>query len=184
MTRTINTTPRVTPRSMARSRSSSGKPPTTDIVDVKQRKGQNWALRLFNSKNDLDLDFSLKEGTAARIDEVEAVVEAEAVPERTSRSQPDANEPRPQAQLADVLVLPRKPRKGTGMHIFDVGLRAIPYQPLDGDFEVVPPIRSVIVLEDNATPDLDADEPWEHVSMADERPIHSLSYAKVASLNP
>jgi len=183
MTRTINAAPRANPRSTARSRPSSGKPAATDTVDVKQRKGQNWGLRLSNSKNHLDVDFSLKEHTGARVDEVEAGVEVEAAPEATGRPQSDATEIRPQVQLADLLVPPRKPRKGTGMHISDITLRVLSYEPLDGDFEVVPPIRSVIALEDDATPDLDADEPWEHVSIAEELPIHSLSYAKVASLN-
>ena len=54
---------------------------------------------------------------------------------------------------------------------------------VDGDFEVVPHIRPVIVLDDNAIQDLDPDEPWEHVFVVDDHPVDALSYAKVASLN-
>jgi hypothetical protein len=71
----------------------------------------------------------LKEHTGARVDEVEAGVEVEAAPEATGRPQSDATELRPQVQLADLLVPPRKPRKGTGMHISDITLRVLSYQP-------------------------------------------------------
>lgn len=54
---------------------------------------------------------------------------------------------------------------------------------LDGDFEVVPHVRPVIVLEDNVIPELDIDEPWEHVSLVEEHPVNALSYSKVTSLN-
>ncbi|KAG5634633.1 hypothetical protein H0H81_001323 [Sphagnurus paluster] len=56
--------------------------------------------------------------------------------------------------------------------------------PLGGrtDFEVVPPIRSVIVLDDAIMPDLDFDEPWEHVGL-DDADEPAPSYAKIAALN-
>jgi hypothetical protein len=47
----------------------------------------------------------------------------------------------------------------------------------------VPHVRPVIVLDDNITPDLDADEPWEHVFAAEEHSVNALSYAKVAALD-
>ncbi|KAG6834444.1 hypothetical protein H0H93_009587 [Arthromyces matolae] len=68
------------------------------------------------------------------------------------------------------------------------------------DFEVVPPLRSVIVLDDIALPELEYDEPWEHVYASDassssedsegptatrmdtNKPV-SLTYAKIAALN-
>ncbi|KAF5385018.1 hypothetical protein D9615_001022 [Tricholomella constricta] len=73
---------------------------------------------------------------------------------------------RAEVPLADLLIS-RKPRHGR-----------------DSGFEVVPPIRSVIVLDDTIAPDLDFDEPWEHVSTddADEREPEP-SYAKIAALN-
>ena len=42
----------------------------------------------------------------------------------------------------------------------------------------------MIVLDDAATPDLDFDEPWEHIhGTDDESPTPELSYAKIAALN-
>ncbi|KAJ3487966.1 hypothetical protein NLJ89_g11664 [Agrocybe chaxingu] len=39
-----------------------------------------------------------------------------------------------------------------------------PRKAKDDDFEFIPPVRSVIVLDDMAeTRDMDVDEPWEHV---------------------
>ncbi|KAF8079205.1 hypothetical protein FPV67DRAFT_1467872 [Lyophyllum atratum] len=78
---------------------------------------------------------------------------------------------RPEVPLADLLIS-RKPRHGR-----------------EPDFEVVPPIRSVIVLDDSAAPDIDFNEPWEHVyaddSDASEPHAHERepSYAKIASLS-
>jgi len=57
--------------------------------------------------------------------------------------------------------------------------------PIDGDFEVIPPVRSVIALDDDTTPDLDFDEPWEHIYGVEDvsTPAYEPSYAKIASLN-
>ena len=73
MTRTTNAAPRTNSLSMAQS-SRSRKSAGTDsrAVDVKQRKGRNWTVRLFKPKNDLDVDFSLKEersGLGVRVDD-------------------------------------------------------------------------------------------------------------------
>ncbi|KAG6886471.1 hypothetical protein C0992_003794, partial [Termitomyces sp. T32_za158] len=76
---------------------------------------------------------------------------------------------RTEVALSDLLIA-RKPRRGR-----------------EQDFEVVPPLRSVIVLDDITTPEFDFDEPWEHVYASDAdtndnyRP--ELSYAKIAALN-
>jgi hypothetical protein len=60
----------------------------------------------------------------------------------------------------------------------------------DGDFEVVPHVRAVIVLDDNAdVHDMDVDEAWEHVTLEsddDEASSSSdggeyVSYAKIAA---
>jgi hypothetical protein len=60
----------------------------------------------------------------------------------------------------------------------------------DGDFEVVPHVRAVIVLDDNAdVHDMDVDEAWEHVTLDnddDEASSSSdggepVSYAKIAA---
>jgi len=49
------------------------------------------------------------------------------------------------------------------------------------DFEVIPQVRSVIVLDDQiaATPELD--EPWEHVTAEDEERIIGPSYAQIVA---
>lgn len=52
----------------------------------------------------------------------------------------------------------------------------------DSDFEVIPHVRSVIVLDDNAPDELDADEPWEHIYGTDSEDNRGLSYAQVAAL--
>ncbi|KAG6884035.1 hypothetical protein C0993_001949 [Termitomyces sp. T159_Od127] len=74
---------------------------------------------------------------------------------------------RAEVALSDFLIA-RKPRRGR-----------------EQDFEVVPPLRSVIVLDDIATPELDFDEPWEHVYASDADNNHrpELSYAKIVALH-
>ncbi|KAI0045665.1 hypothetical protein FA95DRAFT_99591 [Auriscalpium vulgare] len=60
---------------------------------------------------------------------------------------------------------------------------------VDGDFEVVPHVRSVIVLEDSVgTPAMELDEPWEYISDTEEpevqgagRKVGAVSYAQVVS---
>jgi hypothetical protein len=49
------------------------------------------------------------------------------------------------------------------------------------DFEVVPHVRSVIVLDDNTPDELIIDEPWEHVNDSDTE-ARGLSYAQVAAI--
>ncbi|KAK0209251.1 hypothetical protein DFS33DRAFT_1241720, partial [Desarmillaria ectypa] len=55
----------------------------------------------------------------------------------------------PEVKLSDLLVRKQDRKKGG-------------YQAFQSDFEVIPHVRSVIVLDD-FTPDLAADEPWEHI---------------------
>ncbi|KXN85760.1 hypothetical protein AN958_10943 [Leucoagaricus sp. SymC.cos] len=76
-----------------------------------------------------------------------------------------AEPPRYEFRLAD-LIRSGKPRKPKG----------------DGDFEVIPHIRSVIVLDDNTPDEFDVDEPWEHVLNPDSEANKGPSYAEVAAL--
>ena len=97
-------------------------------------------------------------------------------------------EDRPQVQLADLLIVKKSRRKGRGNLLLYSGPLLSHAEPthvsIDGDFEVIPPIRSVIVLDDDTTPDLDFDEPWEHIyGVEDVSTTHEPSYAKIASLN-
>jgi len=70
-----------------------------------------------------------------------------------------------EVKLAD-LITARKPRKGN-----------------DGDFEVIPHVRSVIVLDDFAGLDLTVDEPWEYIrGQCEEDGIaRARSYAEILS---
>jgi len=70
---------------------------------------------------------------------------------------------RGEVKLAD-LITPQKPRKTKG-----------------GDFEVIPPPRSVIVLDDFTINDMDLDGPWEHVPRGEDEKRNSLSYAQIVS---
>ncbi|KAG6917373.1 hypothetical protein DXG01_002748 [Tephrocybe rancida] len=81
---------------------------------------------------------------------------------------------RPEVALSDLLISSsRKPR----------------HSRVARDFEIVPALRSVIVLDDFSVPELDPDEPWEHVYASDASespapaPTPELSYAKIAALN-
>ncbi|KAG6853543.1 hypothetical protein C0991_003401 [Blastosporella zonata] len=88
------------------------------------------------------------------------------------RSKDQVDTTRAEVALSDLLIA-RKPRHGRAP---------------DRDFELVPALRSVIVLDDFSVPELDPDEPWEHIyaSDADDTlPLRTpeLSYAKIAALN-
>lgn len=54
-----------------------------------------------------------------------------------------------------------------------------------GDFEFVPNVRSVIILEESAVSAPDVDEPWEHVDWDEDDPdgshtdVQALSYAEI-----
>ena len=50
-----------------------------------------------------------------------------------------------------------------------------------GDFEVIPPPRSVIVLDDFTINDMDLDGSWEHVPRGEDEKRNSLSYAQIVS---
>ncbi|KAK0478590.1 hypothetical protein EDD18DRAFT_1295979 [Armillaria luteobubalina] len=73
---------------------------------------------------------------------------------------------KPEVKLSDLLVRKQDRKKGTWLS----------FRWRQPDFEVIPHIRSVIVLDD-FTPDLAADEPWEHI---DAEPVSKApSYAQV-----
>jgi hypothetical protein len=53
---------------------------------------------------------------------------------------------------------------------------------IDADFEVLPPVRSVIALDDFGH-DIEINEPWEFISLSPESPAcKGLSYAQAAAL--
>jgi hypothetical protein len=55
---------------------------------------------------------------------------------------------------------------------------------LDGDYEMIPRIRSVIALDEADDIDSELDEPWEHVFNEDKKALDSdkkPSYAEIVS---
>jgi len=82
--------------------------------------------------------------------------------------QPELISGRSEISLADFVVT-RKTRKG-----------------IDNDFEVIPHVRSVIILDDKQPHDIEIDEPWEYINGVDEDhrrsdPVKPSSYAKVVA---
>jgi len=105
---------------------------------------------------------SRSSGDVADVDDV-PVYDANHVVE-----QPELISGRLEVSLADFVVT-RKTRKG-----------------IDNDFEVIPHVRSVIILDDNQPHDIEIDEPWEHINGVDEDhrrsdPVKPSSYAMVVA---
>jgi len=144
-----------------------------DLVKMRARKGQGrWSSlakgELYNSSRKNAAPLSSEKEKRLRADEVDALEGSLAesrgdvdglVPSRNV-SQPS------EVKLSDLVTFRNKPRKA-----------------LDGEFVVIPPHRSVIVLDDIHTHDLLVDEPWEHIyGTDDEEPMttkNGLSYADV-----
>jgi len=57
-----------------------------------------------------------------------------------------------------------------------------PKKRREGDFEVVPHIRSVIVLDDFCSDEKDVEEPWEHVHGDDDEKANIPSYAEIVTI--
>jgi hypothetical protein len=97
-----------------------------------------------------------------------------------------------EVKLEDLVVTPQKKagRKTRGKLASVLASATLTFEYVDGDFEVVPHVRAVIVLDDNAdVHDMDVDEAWEHVTLDnddDEASSSSdggepVSYAKIAA---
>ena len=90
---------------------------------------------------------------------------------------------RGEVKLAD-LIMPQKPRKTKGKTYPippSVTYRLRTFVLTGGDFEVIPPPRSVIVLDDFTINDMDLDGSWEHVPRGEDEKRNSLSYAQIVS---
>lgn len=101
--------------------------------------------------------------------------------------EPQGKHPRLEVPLAALLTT-RKPRKGKGMCSFVTFANGTDIHQLryisEGDFEIIPYVRPVIALDDDIAPDIEVDEPWEHIYRDDdEYPDKEISYAAIASLN-
>jgi len=138
-----------------------------DFVKMRTRKSQ-WAPRSDNAKRASGARYSLDGDEAC--EDVPAAVPLEDTRDAKYAELDALGDSRLEVPLA-ALVTSRKSRKGKGL----------------GDFEFVPSVRSVIALDDNVIPDLDVEEPWEHVYGDDNEDFPSVSkgpsYAAVASLS-
>jgi hypothetical protein len=87
-------------------------------------------------------------------------------------------------KLAD-LVTAGRPKKSKGNLVF-TSFRPFFHsrKPAERDFEFIPHIRSVIVLDDVFGDDIDEEEAWEHVLLEDEldEKIQCPSYAQVVAI--
>ncbi|KAK0501138.1 hypothetical protein EDD18DRAFT_1348626 [Armillaria luteobubalina] len=121
-----------------------------DVVKMRQKKREGSPL--FK----LDRGLASEKSRRLRADDVDPLdgVFVESA-HRDEASPPKSR--KPEVRLSDLLVRKQDRKK-------------------EPDFEVIPHIRSVIVLDD-FTPDLAADEPWEHI---DAEPVSKApSYAQV-----
>jgi len=75
------------------------------------------------------------------------------------------------------------PFKGSrDVKLADLVTAGKPKKSKEGDFEVVPHIRSVIVLDDFSGDEKDVEEPWEHIQGDDfDEKLNSPSYAEVVA---
>jgi len=139
-----------------------------DLVKMRARKGQGWTSKLHDSKKDSGAGLPSEKGKRLTDEEVDSLEGVIALGDSRGdlRDEVVSSDLRSEVKLAD-LVTSRKPRKGQ-----------------EGDFEVIPHIRSVIVLDDIVSQDLVIDEPWEHIYGNDEEDASAkgLSYAKVLSV--
>jgi hypothetical protein len=159
-----------------------------DLVKMRARKGQGWTSKLHDSKKDSGAGLPSEKGKRLTDEEVDSLEGVIALGDSRGdlRDEVVSSDLRSEVKLAD-LVTSRKSRKGQGMHF-----SFFPYSSVlnlrwgvaEGDFEVIPHIRSVIVLDDIVSQDLVIDEPWEHIYGNDEEDASAkgLSYAKVLSV--
>jgi len=139
----------------------------TDFVKKRMQKAQPWGAKPLTPKKGL-ASAAPSENIMAFRDEARDLDIPAALP-RKYEIEDEYDVPslssRREVRLTD-LVVARKSRKTK-----------------DGDFEIVPHLRSVIVLDDNASYEMSLEEPWEHIEGADvDNPDSEPSYAKVASL--
>jgi len=145
-----------------------------DLVKMRARKEQGrWATLakggLYNSSRKITGSLASEKGKRLDAEDVDGLDGSLA----DSGCDVDgvAFSPQPsEVKLSDLVAFRSKPRKGQ-----------------DGDFEVIPHVRSVIVLDDITTHDLMVDEPWEHIYGSDEEeiaaatPTKGPSYAHILS---
>ncbi|KAK7464313.1 hypothetical protein VKT23_006481 [Stygiomarasmius scandens] len=131
-----------------------------DLAKAKARKGQ-WSLLTYDSKRAFSRSPTRTPEKSKRFkpEEVEALETATTGNVRgdvtARRDRPTSTgDTKSEVKLADLISSGsvRKPRARKGK---------------DSEYEVVPHVRSVIVLDDVVTHDVSFDEPWEHIDHSD-----------------
>ncbi|TFK42096.1 hypothetical protein BDQ12DRAFT_353060 [Crucibulum laeve] len=150
-----------------------------DLVKMRARKEQSLTytgrvLEKSASALEKERERERERERSIRADELEMVDGPMMMPPPRRRHPTDEfvlPETKREVKLTD-LVVTKKARKGKDLT----------------DFEVIPHIRSVIVLDDAISHDVELDEPWEYIDGVDdddsekEDPREQSSYAKVAAL--
>ena len=120
--------------------------------------------------------FLWKEATKGELEKVEQL-EADSPPTPAAPM-------RGEVKLADLIMLQKlcKTKGKTYPIPPSVTYRLHTFVSTGGNFEVIPPPRSVIVLNDFTINDMDLDGSWEHVPRGEDEKRNSLSYAQVISV--
>ncbi|ESK85454.1 hypothetical protein Moror_11006 [Moniliophthora roreri MCA 2997] len=167
-----------------------------DYIQMRARKGReaypsngtlprrgrlSWLPNYFSkttSANDSERDKEKRDSLSCNTSEqrVEPIVEDEWVDwsghHTADHHRFDKSKSSAEAKLSDLIVSTRKPRKIK-----------------EPDFEFVPHIRSVIVLDDKIPHDITIDEPWEHIAHSDtsdkdSTDVKAPTYASIVSSTP
>lgn len=164
-----------------------------ELVKARARKEQGWATKLRGSRRGAGTGVFSEKNKKLRdedvADSLDGIALALGESKGNARSDTSLFVSRSEVKLLD-LVTPavRKPRKGKGMSsVFHIGTLVLTASTLliaEGDFEVIPHVRSVIVLDDNTSKDLDMEDTWELIhSDEEEGSVKTPSYADVITLS-
>jgi len=139
-----------------------------ELVKRKARNSPRWPRPLYGSKIHSSSPPALSgKHERLKVEDLDSLegVEYDADVRRVPHSLPSRGViHKTEVKLTD-LITPRKPRKGN-----------------DGDFEVIPHVRSVIVIDDFVGLDPSVEEPWECIyGQCEEDGVRTRSYADILS---
>jgi len=98
----------------------------------------------------------------------------------------DTDEPLPDTGKANKEEPQAPPERKLEVNLGDLIVTRKSRKGAENDFELIPHIRSVIILDDNQSHDIDVEEPWEHITGVDDDPGYKdnakgISYAMVVA---
>jgi len=136
----------------------------TDTMKMRERKVNRWPLGFYVTKKGTSA--TEKSRRPLRDDDEGLAKSVESKWESSGEYVTTPPTSKFEVKLEDLLTPPKHRKKET-------------------DFEVVPHVRSVIVLDDDITREPDVDEGWEHISSDSDQSdgLKTPSYATVASLS-